>query len=319
MRALSVFAAASACAAAAPARADPGVGVETRASARAALTAPPRPAAPVPAAPGAATRALATATDQLYAALAGNRRNAAVLWALYQQRIYLALGLDPALARAVVARVPARLRPLVRDVVTARRALVRLTPPTTRPLSSFRTGPAEPAERLLAYYREAQRRFGVAWEVLAAINFVETGFNKIRSSSSAGAQGPMQFMPATWRAYGLGGDVHDPHDAILGAANYLRASGAASRPCRREFDQPRAGKCIDYRRALYAYNHSTLYVDAVLAYARQMKRGSRACGRDLDNAPTGKCGLRAFHGFYNWQVFVRTRSGYRRLTGPGLR
>jgi hypothetical protein len=58
----------------------------------------------------------------------------------------------------------------------------------------------------------------------------------------------MQFLPATWRAYGLGGDVHDPHDAILGAANLLRASGAPT----------------DNRRALFAYNHSTLYVDAVL-------------------------------------------------------
>jgi len=163
---------------------------------------------------------------------------------------------------------------------------VRLTPPTTRPISSFRTGRAEPPERLLAYYREAQRRFGVGWHVLAAINFVETGFNKIRSSSSAGAQGPMQFLPSTWRAYGLGGSVHDPHDAILGAANYLRANGA-----------PR-----DYSRALYAYNPSGLYVDAVLAYARQIRRD-----------------LRAFHAFYNWQVFVRTPSGYRRLTGPGRR
>ena len=66
----------------------------------------------------------------------------------------------------------------------------------------------------------------------------------------------MQFLPATWRAYGLGGDVHDPHDAILGAANYLHASGAPG----------------NLRRALYAYNRSTLYVDAVLAYARVMAR-----------------------------------------------
>ena len=112
--------------------------------------------------------------------------------------------------------------------------------------------------------------------MLAAVNFVESAFGKLRSDSTAGAQGPMQFIPATWRAYGLGGDVHDPHDAILGAANYLRASGA-----------PR-----DYRRALYAYNRSTLYVDAVLRYANQMKRD-----------------VRAFYGYYAWQVWVRTPSG----------
>jgi membrane-bound lytic murein transglycosylase B len=96
----------------------------------------------------------------------------------------------------------------------------------------------------------------------------------------------MQFLPATWRAYGLGGNMHDPRDAILGAANYLHASGA-----------PR-----DYRRALYAYNRSTLYVDAVLSYGNQMKRD-----------------VRTFYGYYAWQVWVRTtHSGLTRLTGPGL-
>ena len=138
-------------------------------------------------------------------------------------------------------RLPAGLRADARDVLLARRALVRLTPPTTLPLSAFRTGPAESADRLLGHYRAAQRRFGVPWEVLAAVNFVETAFGKVRSQSTAGAQGPMQFLPATWRAYGLGGDVHDPHDAILGAANYLRASGAPG----------------DLRRALFAYNHAS--------------------------------------------------------------
>ena len=76
------------------------------------------------------------------------------------------------------------------------------------------------------------------------MNLVETGFNKLRNDSVAGAQGPMQFIPSTWRAYGMGGDIHDPRDAIMGAANYLRASGAPG----------------NYRRALYAYNPSTLYV-----------------------------------------------------------
>jgi membrane-bound lytic murein transglycosylase B len=169
--------------------------------------------------------------------------------------------------------------------LAARAALVRLTPPTRRPLRSFRTGPAPPAPSLLRWYREAERRFGVGWHVLAAVNFVESAFGKLRSDSTAGAQGPMQFIPGTWRAYGLGGNVRDPHDAILGAANYLRASGA-----------PR-----DYRTALYAYNRSTLYVDAVLRYANQMKRD-----------------LRSFYGYYAWQVWVRTPSGPRRLTGPGL-
>jgi membrane-bound lytic murein transglycosylase B len=94
----------------------------------------------------------------------------------------------------------------------------------------------------------------------------------------------MQFMPATWRAYGLGGDIRDPHDAIFGAANYLRATGA-----------PR-----DNRRALFHYNPSALYVDAVLRYAREIRTDPRA-----------------FYEYYARQVFVRTASGLRRITGPG--
>jgi hypothetical protein len=257
----------------------------------AALAAPPAPDAPLPSAPGPTAQQLATTTRALEAAVerwqASGRPSsprALRLWALHQQRLYLALGLAPRRhGDSVVGRLPRSHRPNARDVLVARRALVRLTPPTTLPPSAFRTGPAEPAGRLLGHCRAAQRRFGVPWHVLAAVNFVETAFGKVRSASTAGAQGPMQFLPATWRAYGLGGDVHDPRDAILGAANYLRASGA-----------PR-----DLRRALYAYNHSTLYVDAVLAYARVMRRD-----------------VRAFYGFHAWQVFMRTPNGYRRLTRP---
>ncbi len=90
----------------------------------------------------------------------------------------------------------------------------------------------------------------------------------------------MQFIPSTWKAYGMGGDVHDPHDAILGAANYLHASGAPG----------------DIHRALFAYNPADLYVDAVLRFAREMARDPLA-----------------YYALYNWQVFV----GDRRLTGPG--
>ena len=256
-----------------------------------AAAAPPAPNAPLPSTAPATAQRLTLATRSLDIAVVDWRATGTPrpprplsLWALHQQRLYLALGLRPqSFCDAVVARLPAELRADARDVIAARRALVRLTPPTTLPLSAFRTGPAEPADRLLAHYREAERRFGVRWSILAAVNFVETAFGKVRSRSTAGAQGPMQFLPATWRAYGLGGDVHDPHDAILGAANYLRASGAPT----------------DNRRALFAYNHSTLYVDGVLAYARVLHRHPRA--------------LYAFHA---WQVFVRTTRGYRRLTGP---
>jgi membrane-bound lytic murein transglycosylase B len=208
------------------------------------------------------------------------------LAALAQQRLVIRLTAQPSRAEAVLARVRGRLRPNVVATVRARLALRRLGPAPPRPLRAFRTGRPVPPDVLLRFYRHAQRRFQVGWHVLAAVNFVESAFGRLRSASWAGALGPMQFLPSTWRAYGLGGNVHDPRDAILGAANYLRASGA-----------PR-----DYRRALYAYNHSHSYVEAVLRYAERMKRDRRS-----------------FYAYYSWQVFVRTPSGLRRLTGPGLR
>ena len=250
-----------------------------------ALAAPP-PNAPIPRDPAALASRLEATTHDLADAIdrwqprTGRVPEDVTLYALYQQRILILLSEKPALANAVFERL--RGSPL-RSEVLARRGLGRLSRP--RPLSAFRTGPAEPADRLRGYYLEAQRRFGVAWNVLAAVNFVESAFNKLRNNSATGAQGPMQFMPATWRAYGLGGDVHDPHDAILGAANYLHANGA-----------PR-----DNRRALFHYNPSPLYVDAVLRYARRIRGDPRA-----------------FYEYYARQVFVRTPSGLRRITGPGL-
>jgi soluble lytic murein transglycosylase-like protein len=177
----------------------------------------------------------------------------------------------PRIAAAVV-----RLAPRERDDLVARRDLLALAAGTPRLRARVRVGPPPPAASLLAWYREAQRRFGVRWQLLAAVNFVESGFGKVRNTSVAGAQGPMQFLPATWRAYGLGGDVHDPHDAILGAANYLRASGART----------------DERGALLHYNHSPLYVDAVLHYAHRIASVRYA-----------------FAEYYAWRVYIRTPHG----------
>jgi membrane-bound lytic murein transglycosylase B len=182
----------------------------------------------------------------------------------------------------VLARLPGRVAAHARASIRARRMLGRLSTP--QPLTAFKTGPARPAGQLLGFYREAQRRFGVSWRVLAAVNLVESAFGRMRNHSTAGAQGPMQFIPATWAAYGMGGNVRDPHDAILGAANYLHANGA-----------PR-----DYATALYHYNPSALYVSAVLEYAGRIRRDARN-----------------FFSYYAWQVFVRTPSGTRRITGPG--
>jgi membrane-bound lytic murein transglycosylase B len=204
------------------------------------------------------------------------------LYALDQQRIHQRQTGRLPFAKRVLAHVPSRIAAHARATIRARRELAALATP--QPRDRFSTGRPAPAGILLRDYREAQRRFRVAWSVLAAVNFVESAFGRMRNRSTAGAQGPMQFIPSTWAAYGMGGDIHDPHDAVLGAANYLHANGA-----------PR-----DYRRALYAYNRSRLYVDAVLAYADRIR---------LDP--------RNFFAYYAWQVFVRTPSGTRRITGPG--
>ena len=143
-----------------------------------------------------------------------------------QQRIELRLSDDPRARARVIRLLPARLARDVTDDVLAHRELARLTPP--RPLSAFRVGPAAAAAKLRACYAEAQRRSGIPWQVLAAVNYVESDFGRMRESSVAGAQGPMQFMPSTWASYGRG-DVHDPHAAILAAARFLRAAGGAGR------------------------------------------------------------------------------------------
>ena len=149
----------------------------------------------------------------------------------------------------------------------------------------LRTGAPQPAGILLGYLEAAEERFGVEWEVLAAVMLIETRMGRVGSHSSAGARGPMQFLPATWAAYGLEGDVRDEEDAVMGAANYLRASGAP----------------VDYREALFAYNPVRSYVTAVTNYAKAMRRDAET-----------------FYAYYNWQVFVRTTDGDVRLTGPGL-
>jgi Transglycosylase SLT domain len=203
------------------------------------------------------------------------------LWALHQQRIHLLLTGRRALAQRMLEHLPAQPAAHLRATFRARRGLGKITPPTP---GRYRTGPPEPPRELLAHYRKAQRRFGVQWPVLAAVNFVESAFGRMRNSSAAGAQGPMQFIPSTWEAYGMGGDVNDPHDAIMGAANYLSASGAPG----------------DLTGALYAYNPSDLYVRAVLAYADRIRRDRHA-----------------FLSYYSWQVFVRQPDGgTRRITGP---
>ena len=246
--------------------------------------APPAPDAPLPTRPGPLAAELAKTHTELGPELeTWDQRDeppeAVTLLTLHQQRIYRRMARNPGLARRTIAELPGRLRPAAREIVGAMTDLRRLTPPT-KP-RKIRLQDPRPAAELMRYYRAAQKRFGVGWHVLAAVNFVESAFGRLRNDSVAGAQGPMQFIPSTWAAFGMGGDVQDPRDAIMGAANYLKANGA-----------PR-----NYPRALFRYNPSPLYVSAVRRYARRIARGW-------------------YLPLYAWQVWVRVPGGERRVTGP---
>jgi murein DD-endopeptidase MepM/ murein hydrolase activator NlpD len=112
---------------------------------------------------------------------------------------------------------------------------------------------------LLPIYQACGTEYGIPWQVLASINRIETAFGTNLNVSTAGALGWMQFMPATWEAYGVDAnsdgrkDPYNPVDAICAAARYLNASGGEE----------------DLRTAIFAYNHADWYVDEVLLYARQ--------------------------------------------------
>src|SRR5438874_2416930 len=179
---------------------------------------PPAPQAPIPRDPAALAQALSATSTELRAAITRwTPKTAApprdvVLYALYQQRTYRLLGRDENLARRTLPLLAPGLRGISRNLLRAHHELYRLTPPL--PSVAIKVGPAAPATALLADYREAERRFRVPWDVLAAVNFVESKFGKLRSASAAGAQGPMQFMPATWRRYGLGGDVLETESRV---------------------------------------------------------------------------------------------------------
>jgi membrane-bound lytic murein transglycosylase B len=269
-----------------------------RPSGQAPRAAPTTPAPPVVPGPDAAIPRAPAALAQRLTATTRRLRQAQARWdpadpvpedvellALDHQRCFRVLAESAARARAVVAQLPADVRGEVRDTAAARRALAAIPRAPSAQIPKLRVAAAEPAAVLERAYRRAQRRFGVRWTTLAAVNFVESAFGRVRSLSEAGARGPMQFLPATWAAYGLGGDIDDASDAILGAANLLRANGAPR-------DEPRA---------LFAYNRSTSYVRAIRLFSDRMARDPRV-----------------FRTYYAWQVYARTPAGVRRLTGPGL-
>ena len=194
-----------------------------------------------------------------------------------QQGAYRALGCHPEWDAVARPRIPPSLLHVYDRNVDAQRQFsgpAASLPQDTLP--AWRITPPVPANVLLGYYREAQAATGVGWNYLAAINLIETGLGRVVGVSPAGAQGPMQFLPSTFAAYGGGGDILSPHDSIMAAGRYLAANGFAE----------------DRDRALFRYNDWDRYVRAVNDYAAVLAAD-----------------LTRFAGYYRWDVYYRTTAG----------
>jgi len=192
-----------------------------------------------------------------------------------QQRIYRTISARPEWREPFLAAVPVALRGVVTANLDATSELRATVVPGPDLPTAWRIVDPAPLDDLARFYRDAEAEFGVPWMYLASIHLVETRMGRIRGTSTAGAQGPMQFMPGTWAAYGEG-DVNSDRDAIRAAARYLKANGAPA----------------NMPNALFRYNNSQRYVRAVTAYAEVMRAEPDA-----------------YRGYYGWQVYYLTTKG----------
>lgn len=191
----------------------------------------------------------------------------------------LKLGSTPEWDDEVFAALDTRHHNSVRLHLKARRALVGLSAgyDAADYIPAWRIIAPAPAHELLSYYKAAENETGIEWEYLAAINLIETGMGRIVGLSSAGAKGPMQFMPTTWEEHGIGaGDINNPADAIPAAARYLVRRGGPE-----NMDQ-----------ALWGYNNHDAYVEAVKAYAELLRQDETQ-----------------YHVIHGWEIYFHTEAG----------
>lgn len=131
-----------------------------------------------------------------------------------------------------------------------------------------------PLERYIQIYKASAKRYGFEddWYVLAAVGKIESNHGENMGPSSAGALGPMQFLPSTWQEYGIDGNgdgeanIMDPEDAIPSAASYLDEGGAPE----------------DWYKALYVYNRAGWYVRQVMGIAEQYRQQDEDGGDDVE-------------------------------------
>lgn len=201
----------------------------------------------------------------------------AYAWGKRQQRLYRVLANNPDWAGEVLAGVSDAARYSVEQNWAARQALSKLvrSGPLADTLPAWRLREPLPVDELMGYYREAEELTGIGWNYLAAINLVETRMGRIEGLSTAGATGPMQFLPSTWDEC-CEGDPTIDRDAIIGAGTYL----------------VRVGGLDDITKSLYRYNNSDRYVNAVTFYAAVLAENELA-----------------YRGYHGWQVYFLSSAG----------
>src|SRR5262252_8270268 len=144
--------------------------------------------------------------------------------------------------------------------------LIRLRPRHAPPIVAGHIPVGKPTGYIQLFQESAALYCpGLPWEVLAAIGQIESGWGANTGPSTAGALGPMQFLPSTWADWGISGfgdqgppNIMDPFDAVPSAAGYLCAAGGST--------------AAGLPRAIFAYNHAVWYVNEVLALARQYQQ-----------------------------------------------
>ena len=202
-----------------------------------------------------------------------------------QQLLYRYLAAHADFDDDVLVAVGDDVRPSIERIVSARQLGQARQAANPNPAAPSTTLPAWtvvdplPPDELLGDYHDAETATGIAWYWLAAIHLQETRMGRIIGTSSAGAIGPMQFLPTTWERC-CTGDSTVPRDAIIGAATYLAQSGGPT----------------DMQAALHAYNPNDSYVATVTAFAENLRDSPQL-----------------YDAYRQWQVFYATSAGTVRL------